>query len=175
MLSRHFWITKKMKMGCNRVLKDGNFQSCLILETIRKIEVTAHCSISQLLIELVLLRFWFGIFQWVIPMALYSSSSQLNVWFVWWVMPYTLRSHVRIESFSSFQHGEMADESIQLKTLQTILIIFQSRLLPDDEVRLNSSFFITCLCSLSIYWADCFLQNYPNHWKISKLMWQLVL
>ncbi|KAL6582307.1 hypothetical protein OROMI_006321 [Orobanche minor] len=30
-------------------------------------------------------------------------------------------------------HGEMADESIQLKTLQTILIIFQSRLQPDNE------------------------------------------
>ncbi|KAG9148625.1 hypothetical protein Leryth_017375 [Lithospermum erythrorhizon] len=31
------------------------------------------------------------------------------------------------------EHGEMADESIQLKTLQTILIIFQSPLLPDNE------------------------------------------
>ncbi|KAL8061656.1 hypothetical protein ABFX02_02G099900 [Erythranthe guttata] len=31
------------------------------------------------------------------------------------------------------EHGEMADESIQLKTLQTILIIFQSRLQPDNE------------------------------------------
>ncbi|KAL3516234.1 hypothetical protein ACH5RR_023136 [Cinchona calisaya] len=30
-------------------------------------------------------------------------------------------------------HGEMADDSIQLKTLQTILIIFQSRLQPDNE------------------------------------------
>ncbi|XP_027107484.1 uncharacterized protein [Coffea arabica] len=30
-------------------------------------------------------------------------------------------------------HGEMADDSIQLKTLQTILIIFQSRLQPDIE------------------------------------------
>ncbi|XP_006347403.1 protein MON2 homolog isoform X2 [Solanum tuberosum] len=30
-------------------------------------------------------------------------------------------------------HGEMADESLQLKTLQTILIIFQSRLQPDNE------------------------------------------
>lgn len=28
----------------------------------------------------------------------------------------------------------MADESLQLKTLQTILIIFQSRLQPDNEV-----------------------------------------
>ncbi|ERM93505.1 protein MON2 homolog isoform X2 [Amborella trichopoda] len=30
-------------------------------------------------------------------------------------------------------HAEMADESVQLKTLQTILIIFQSRLHPQDE------------------------------------------
>ncbi|XP_044475978.1 protein MON2 homolog isoform X3 [Mangifera indica] len=30
-------------------------------------------------------------------------------------------------------HADMADESVQLKTLQTILIIFQSRLLPEDE------------------------------------------
>ncbi|KAL6582310.1 hypothetical protein OROMI_006324 [Orobanche minor] len=39
------------------------------------------------------------------------------------------------ERFScmSYSHGEMADESIQLKTLQTILIIFQSRLQPDNE------------------------------------------
>lgn len=41
----------------------------------------------------------------------------------------------------------MADESIQLKTLQTILIIFQSRLLPDDEVKRSSSFFITYINS----------------------------
>ncbi|XP_047946837.1 protein MON2 homolog [Salvia hispanica] len=34
-------------------------------------------------------------------------------------------------------HGEMADEGIQLKTLQTILIIFQSRLLPDDEENMS--------------------------------------
>ncbi|KAG8391013.1 hypothetical protein BUALT_Bualt01G0143800 [Buddleja alternifolia] len=31
------------------------------------------------------------------------------------------------------EHGEMANESIQLKTLQTILVIFQSRLQPDNE------------------------------------------
>ncbi|PIN03653.1 hypothetical protein CDL12_23815 [Handroanthus impetiginosus] len=31
------------------------------------------------------------------------------------------------------EHGEMADESIQLKTLQTILVIFQSNLQPDNE------------------------------------------
>ncbi|KAI5676523.1 hypothetical protein M9H77_07473 [Catharanthus roseus] len=31
------------------------------------------------------------------------------------------------------KHGEMADETVQLKTLQTILIIFQSRLQPDNE------------------------------------------
>ncbi|XP_047315251.1 protein MON2 homolog isoform X2 [Impatiens glandulifera] len=30
-------------------------------------------------------------------------------------------------------HAEMTDESVQLKTLQTILIIFQSRLQPEDE------------------------------------------
>ncbi|GAV64231.1 Sec7_N domain-containing protein [Cephalotus follicularis] len=30
-------------------------------------------------------------------------------------------------------HAEMADDTVQLKTLQTILIIFQSRLLPEDE------------------------------------------
>ncbi|KAL0380110.1 UNVERIFIED_CONTAM: protein MON2 [Sesamum angustifolium] len=35
--------------------------------------------------------------------------------------------------FALKEHGEMADESIQLKTLQTILVIFQSRLLPDNE------------------------------------------
>lgn len=31
------------------------------------------------------------------------------------------------------EHAEMNDESVQLKTLQTILIIFQSRLQPEDE------------------------------------------
>lgn len=42
--------------------------------------------------------------------------------------------------FSSFaQHAEMADESVQLKTLQTILIIFQSHLHPENEVS-NSWF-----------------------------------
>ncbi|KAK1288620.1 hypothetical protein QJS10_CPB19g01189 [Acorus calamus] len=33
-------------------------------------------------------------------------------------------------------HAEMADESVQLKTLQTILIIFQSHLLPENEDNL---------------------------------------
>ncbi|KAI9186171.1 hypothetical protein LWI28_014359 [Acer negundo] len=38
------------------------------------------------------------------------------------------------EIFSTLKnHAEMADESIQLKTLQTILIIFQSRLHPENE------------------------------------------
>ncbi|KAJ4719601.1 Protein MON2-like protein [Melia azedarach] len=38
------------------------------------------------------------------------------------------------EIFSMLKnHAEMADETIQLKTLQTILIIFQSRLLPENE------------------------------------------
>lgn len=32
------------------------------------------------------------------------------------------------------QHADMADDSVQLKTLQTILIIFQSRLHPENEV-----------------------------------------
>ncbi|KAL3843987.1 hypothetical protein ACJIZ3_001390 [Penstemon smallii] len=31
------------------------------------------------------------------------------------------------------EHGEIADETVQLKTLQTILLIFQSRLQPDNE------------------------------------------
>ncbi|CAA3013760.1 MON2 homolog isoform X1 [Olea europaea subsp. europaea] len=31
------------------------------------------------------------------------------------------------------EHGEMADESVQLKSLQTILVIFQSHLQPNDE------------------------------------------
>lgn len=35
------------------------------------------------------------------------------------------------------QHAEMADESVQLKTLQTILIIFQSRLHPENEVIIH--------------------------------------
>ncbi|XP_031260059.1 protein MON2 homolog [Pistacia vera] len=38
------------------------------------------------------------------------------------------------EIFSTLKnHAEMADESVQLKTLQTILIIFQSRLFPENE------------------------------------------
>lgn len=32
-------------------------------------------------------------------------------------------------------HSEMADEGVQLKTLQTVLIIFQSHLQPDGEVN----------------------------------------
>ncbi len=35
------------------------------------------------------------------------------------------------------QHADMADESVQLKTLQTILIIFQSRLHPENEVIID--------------------------------------
>lgn len=46
----------------------------------------------------------------------------------------------------------MADESVQLKTLQTILIIFQSRLLPEDEVSIDHNF-IFLLCKFS---AKCF-------------------
>lgn len=36
--------------------------------------------------------------------------------------------------FPPLQHAEMADESVQLKTLQTILIIYQSHLHPENEV-----------------------------------------
>ncbi|KAL8528032.1 hypothetical protein ACS0TY_005737 [Phlomoides rotata] len=37
------------------------------------------------------------------------------------------------------EHAEMADESIQLKSLQTILIIFQSRLQPDNEENMANA------------------------------------
>ncbi|KAF2287911.1 hypothetical protein GH714_003168 [Hevea brasiliensis] len=37
--------------------------------------------------------------------------------------------------FTLKDHAEMADESVQLKTLQTILIILQSRLHPENEIR----------------------------------------
>jgi hypothetical protein len=33
-------------------------------------------------------------------------------------------------------HAEMTDEIVQLKTLQTILIIFQSHLQPESEVAM---------------------------------------
>ncbi|EFH48553.1 binding protein [Arabidopsis lyrata subsp. lyrata] len=47
---------------------------------------------------------------------------------------YTLKD-VRLPNavFPYLQHSEMAEENIQLKTLQTILIIFQSRLHPETE------------------------------------------
>uniref|UniRef100_A0A6M2EVZ0 Protein MON2 homolog n=1 Tax=Populus davidiana TaxID=266767 RepID=A0A6M2EVZ0_9ROSI len=41
-------------------------------------------------------------------------------------------------------HAEMADESVQLKTLQTILIIFQSRLHPENEANMAQALHI-CL------------------------------
>lgn len=41
-------------------------------------------------------------------------------------------------------HAEMADESVQLKTLQTILIIFQSRLHPESEANMAQALHI-CL------------------------------
>lgn len=42
-------------------------------------------------------------------------------------------------------HAEMADEGVQLKTLQTISIIFQSRLHPENEVSFNSMNY-ACYC-----------------------------
>ncbi|XP_074292704.1 uncharacterized protein LOC141619592 isoform X3 [Silene latifolia] len=41
------------------------------------------------------------------------------------------------------EHAEMSDESVQLKTLQTILIIFQSRLHPEDEENMAQAL---CIC-----------------------------
>ncbi|KAJ4841109.1 hypothetical protein Tsubulata_003740 [Turnera subulata] len=41
-------------------------------------------------------------------------------------------------------HAEMADETLQLKTLQTILIIFQSRLHPETEANMAQALYI-CL------------------------------
>lgn len=38
------------------------------------------------------------------------------------------------------QHAEMADEIVQLKTLQTVLTILQSRLHPEDEVIISNDF-----------------------------------
>ncbi|GAB4855419.1 hypothetical protein Ancab_024046 [Ancistrocladus abbreviatus] len=42
------------------------------------------------------------------------------------------------------EHAEMSDETVQLKTLQTILIIFQSRLHPEDEEDMAQALII-CL------------------------------
>ncbi|WCJ43970.1 ARM repeat superfamily protein [Euphorbia peplus] len=42
------------------------------------------------------------------------------------------------------EHAEMADETVQLKTLQTILIIFQSRLHPENEENMAQALYI-CL------------------------------
>ncbi|AED93753.1 ARM repeat superfamily protein [Arabidopsis thaliana] len=48
---------------------------------------------------------------------------------------YTLKDAKQLSDavFPYLQHSEMAEENIQLKTLQTILIIFQSRLHPETE------------------------------------------
>ena len=46
--------------------------------------------------------------------------------------------HYLTRCFPYSQHSEMAEEIIQLKTLQTILIIFQSRLHPETEVNTTS-------------------------------------
>lgn len=46
------------------------------------------------------------------------------------------------------QHAEIADESVQLKTLQTILIIFQSRLHPESEVNNAYMLVFISLCNV---------------------------
>jgi predicted metallopeptidase len=45
------------------------------------------------------------------------------------------------------QHAEMADESVQLKTLQTILIVFQSRLHPESEVMIHHLVHLPSKCA----------------------------
>ncbi|CAM8918072.1 unnamed protein product [Rhodiola kirilowii] len=56
-------------------------------------------------------------------------------------------------------HAEMNDESVQLKTLQTILIIFQSRLHPENEV--------TCL-HLNDFWLAHTLGVFCNISSLSR-------
>lgn len=62
------------------------------------------------------------------------------------------------------QHAEMADESVQLKTLQTILIIFQSHLHPENEVS-NSWFcvgFQFSWCNVKVDIIVLMQSGFPN-------------
>ena len=68
------------------------------------------------------MRYFFSLISIYIILVLISMSNLI----------FYLKSYA--VSFSPLQHAEMADESVQLKTLQTILIIYQSRLHPDNEV-----------------------------------------
>uniref|UniRef100_A0A453FMC0 Mon2/Sec7/BIG1-like dimerisation and cyclophilin-binding domain-containing protein n=1 Tax=Aegilops tauschii subsp. strangulata TaxID=200361 RepID=A0A453FMC0_AEGTS len=42
-------------------------------------------------------------------------------------------------------HSEMPDESLQLKTLQTMLIVFQSHLRPESEVAVMNGYHLNFL------------------------------
>lgn len=62
-----------------------------------------------------------------LTLLMYESMQMQSCMFV----PYFC-----LKMLTFLQHAEMADESVQLKTLQTILIIFQSRLHPESEVSI---------------------------------------
>lgn len=59
----------------------------------------------------------------------------------------------------------MADESVQLKILQTILIVFQSRLQPDDEVMIQ----VFRLLTISMYFIWYALDFYFPKQKLSSI------
>ena len=67
-------------------------------------------------------------------------------------------------SVSLLQHSEMNDETVQLKTLQTVLTIFQSQLHPGDEVFIK-------ICQVS---TTMLFDRRKKFTKLSKLCVNLV-
>lgn len=62
------------------------------------------------------------------------------------VVSYSIELVVSKLVFVSLQHAEMTDEIVQLKTLQTMLILFQSHLHPESEVAtINGYNFFLCV------------------------------
>lgn len=71
------------------------------------------------------------------------------------------------------QHAEMADESVQLKTLQTILIIFQSRLHPENEVMIHHLVHLPSKCAECLVpGARLVTRSKPDVLR-KKILWQL--
>lgn len=78
--------------------------------------------------------FAFNKFFWLIIKIKNSNICMLHYMYKFYMPLLQCWAISSVAFFLFTQHAEMTDESVQLKTLQTILIVFQSHLHPESEV-----------------------------------------
>lgn len=113
---------------------------------------------------------------WGMPYGCHNVSlSSLTNWNSQTALHYCSPEWLYLFDCYLLQHAEMTDETVQLKTLQTILIIFQSHMHPEDEVAIHNFIFHMKFIFVESWWF-LFYDKVVN-WKwiwyscVDNLMW----